>query len=102
MLLAHYGKDGTAMCCWPGCGIIDPDMLTLDHIHGGGTKHRKQCGAGNKFLNWIVRSKFPAIFQTLCWNHQWKKRLAMQQSDLAEIQLQECDRNDRTQYKLTY
>jgi hypothetical protein len=26
----------------------------------------------------------------------------MQQSDLAEIQLQECDRNDRTQYKLTY
>jgi hypothetical protein len=71
-VLTHYGKDGKAMCCWPGCFVEDMDMLTLDHVFGGGRKHRETHNA-NKFLNWIIREGFPEGFQTLCWNHQWKK-----------------------------
>jgi hypothetical protein len=27
-------------CAWPGCKVVDLDMLTLDHIKNDGHKHR--------------------------------------------------------------
>lgn len=47
------------------CGETEPKFLALDHINGGGTKHRK--GKGN-IIQWIATNKYPPLFQVLCHN----------------------------------
>ncbi len=70
--LSHYSKTENPSCCWPGCTVDDLDMLTLDHIANDGYK-RKGC-SGSTLYAWVIAHKFPEGLQTLCWNHQWKKR----------------------------
>ena len=48
------------------------DVLTIDHIKGGGTKHRKKI-KGEKITVWLKKNNFPKGFQTLCFNCNWKK-----------------------------
>ncbi len=57
----HYGR--ICKCC----GETEPEFLSIDHIDGGGRKHRKKIGSGN-FYRWIVKNNFPEDFQTLCFN----------------------------------
>lgn len=57
--IKHYG--GKCACC----GESEPKFLALDHIYGGGTKHRK--GKGN-IVYWIVKNNYPDLFQILCHN----------------------------------
>jgi hypothetical protein len=68
-VLDHYGQ----MCIWPNCNVTDYDLLTVDHINNDGKEERK------KFKNhsWkrAIDSRFSAVYQILCWNHQWKKRM---------------------------
>jgi len=60
----HYG--GYICAC---CGITHKVFLTIDHIHGGGSKHRKETGGGGKFnYRWIRKNNYPEGFQVLCWN----------------------------------
>src|ERR1700691_2294406 len=40
-VLSHYGRDGKAVCTWGNCSVEDLDMLTLDHVNGGGSKERQ-------------------------------------------------------------
>ncbi len=63
-VIAHYGDK--CACC----GETRKEFLCIDHIHGGGEKHRKKLGitAGARFCSWIKRNKFPKEFQILCWN----------------------------------
>jgi len=56
------------------CGETEKDFLTLDHINGGGCKHRREMGNG-KYLagavatvRWAIKNNFPSIFQILCYN----------------------------------
>jgi hypothetical protein len=77
-VLSHYGPAGRLQCSWPDCEVTDIDMLSLDHIHNDGAEHRrnlfgkKQGSSGSLYC--YVRSRgWPAGFQTLCMNHQWKK-----------------------------
>jgi hypothetical protein len=58
------------------CGLIGIDNLTLDHINGYGTRHRKATSktAGHIFYNWIIKNNYPNGFQLLCWNCQLIKR----------------------------
>jgi hypothetical protein len=77
-VLTHYGKDGTLMCCWEGCTIVDLDMLSLDHTKDNGAEHRRQEGktlVGKEIYQWVRRHNYPEGFQTLCMNHQNKKKL---------------------------
>ena len=60
------------MCC-EFCGEDDIDVLTIDHINGGGHKHRRQIN--QDFYGWLVRNKFPSGYRVLCFNCNWKKRL---------------------------
>ena len=79
-ILTHYGKNRHCLCCWPGCRITDDDMLSIDHIKDNGSQMRKngeQPKSSGGFYHWLLKNKFPKGFQTLCWNHQWKKRLIM-------------------------
>jgi hypothetical protein len=58
-ILDHYGS---ACAC---CGATE--NLTVDHINGGGNKHRAQLGEGSYGLyRWLVVNGFPADFQILC------------------------------------
>lgn len=80
-VLTHYGKEGQLKCCWPGCDVIDSDMLSLDHINNDGFGHRKELGTGkrpiqgNAFYRKARKLGYPEGLQTLCHNHQMKKEL---------------------------
>ncbi len=60
------------------CGQDNIDLLTIDHVNGGGNKHRKEMGiktAGYAFYRWLYKNSYPEGFQVLCWNCNFKKRL---------------------------
>jgi hypothetical protein len=62
-----------------GCGETDIVCLSLDHINGGGNKHRKtvmgdRMIAGWPFYRWIIRNAFPPGFRVLCMNCQFRTR----------------------------
>jgi hypothetical protein len=57
-------------------------FLTLNHIGGGGTKHRASLGgkriagggvgaAGQETYRWVKKNGYPPGFNVLCWNCQW-------------------------------
>jgi len=65
LVLKHYGDK----CNCPGCDVTEPKFLTIDHISGGGKKHRKEIGRfGGDFYEWLVKNNFPDGFQVLCFN----------------------------------
>lgn len=65
----YYG--GYKCAC---CGETIKKFLTIDHINGGGTKHRKIMGGGGKFnYRWIIKNNFPKGFQVLCMNCNFGK-----------------------------
>ena len=76
-VLTHYGRNGTLVCCYQDCTVIDVDMLTLDHINDDGAADRKanKVMSGNSVYIHVRKAGYPVGFQTLCWNHQWKKRI---------------------------
>jgi hypothetical protein len=62
-LIEAYG--GHCICC----GETEPKFLELDHVDGGGGKHRKQIGAGAEPLyRWCVKNGFPNTLQLICAN----------------------------------
>lgn len=62
-VIEHYG--GRCECC----GEDRVPFLALDHIHGGGTEHRRQVGRGSAMVAWIIRQGFPReMFRILCHN----------------------------------
>ena len=63
----YYGRE--CACC----GEKEMMFLTIDHINGGGTKHRKKMG--EKITTWLLRNNFPDGFQTLCFNCNWGKHI---------------------------
>jgi hypothetical protein len=66
VVLNHYG----AKCAC--CGETTFDFLQVDHINGGGNKHRKKIGAN--INRWLIKNGFPKEFQILCANCNWAKR----------------------------
>lgn len=57
------------------CGFSDIRALSVDHINGGGTKHRREIGKGAQFYNWLKKNNYPEGFQILCMNCQFIKRV---------------------------
>lgn len=70
-VMRHYG-DGKLECC--RCGFSDIRALSVDHIDGSGSKHRKELGSSIKFYPWLQRNGYPDGFQVLCMNCQFIKR----------------------------
>lgn len=74
--LSHYGRDGKLLCKQFGCGIGHIDMLTLDHVNNNGAEDRRQgLRDSGALYSRLISLGFPKGFQTLCWNHQWKKEM---------------------------
>lgn len=67
--------NGEGTCRW--CGQGDIDVLNIDHIDGGGNKHRKELGTrnGQSFYTWIISNDYPDGFQVLCANCNLKKEV---------------------------
>ncbi len=61
-VMAAYG--GKCTCC----GEDQLEFLTIDHINGGGNKHRRSIGWASLY-RWLKKNGFPKKgFQVLCWN----------------------------------
>ncbi len=68
-VLTHY-SGGAPRCA--KCNIVDTDVLSIDHIDGGGRKHRAQVGSD--FYGWLKKNNFPSEgYQVLCMNCNYAK-----------------------------
>jgi hypothetical protein len=62
-VLAHYG--GRCACC----GETEYEFLSIDHIEGGGTQHRRDIGSrGATMMRWLINNGYPEGFRVLCHN----------------------------------
>ena len=59
-VLEHYGHKCNC------CGEPRNEFLALDHINGGGNKHRKEIKC--PVILWIYRNNYPEGFRLLCHN----------------------------------
>lgn len=66
-VIDHYSNGPRRCAC---CGVTDLAFLAIDHIHGGGNKHRKtiKTTTGTAFYLWLIRNNFPEGFRVLCHN----------------------------------
>lgn len=66
-----YGNGVVACVC---CNESNQEFLSIDHISGGGNKHRREIGdgdasrGGNRMRAWLKRNGYPPGFRTLCMN----------------------------------
>jgi hypothetical protein len=82
-VMSHYGPDGEVRCSWIGCNVCDLDMLTLDHIKNDGKWDRTQNrrAVGSNLYRRLRRENYPEGFQTLCANHQLKKKVEFERQN---------------------
>lgn len=59
--IEHYG--GKCYCCGETIHLL----LSLDHIDGGGCKHRKELN-GMRVAEWAKNNGWPPIFRVACHN----------------------------------
>ena len=57
------------------CGETEKKFLSIDHLYGGGTAHRKIVGTGQSFHRWLKKNGYPEGYQILCFNCNWGKYL---------------------------
>lgn len=61
-MLIHYG--GKCACC----GEDRHNLLTIDHVNGGGAAHRRAEGT-HTIYGWLKQNNFPKEgFRVLCFN----------------------------------
>ena len=69
-VITYYG--GVCKCC----GESGIDFLSIDHIDGGGTKHRKLLPSGSgSMYRWLKKNNYPINYQVLCFNCNFSKYL---------------------------
>jgi len=66
-VLSHYSGGSVKCAC---CGECHIEFLVIDHINGGGHRHRREIGAKSSpmFYNWLKKNNYPDGFQVLCHN----------------------------------
>lgn len=65
--LEHYSNGEMKCAC---CGCNDIDVLVIDHVEGGGNKHRKEIKSksGHDIFIWLKKNNYPKGFRVLCFN----------------------------------
>lgn len=63
-MIAAYG--GACQCC----GEREPQFLSIDHINGGGSRHRRELKrTGYRFYAWLKQQGYPRdAYRLLCMN----------------------------------
>jgi hypothetical protein len=70
-VLQHYSSSVDILKC-SCCEETEVVFLTLEHIGGGGTRHRKEIKrGGSAFYTWVIRNNFPSGYEVLCMNCQF-------------------------------
>ena len=70
IIIALGGK-----CDVRNCGVTDPQMLHVDHVHGGGTRERRvQKLAGTMYYYHLLRGIRKGKYRLLCANHSARDR----------------------------
>lgn len=66
-VIKHYSNG--KMCC-ACCGENLYEFLCIDHIAGGGNKHRGEIkrGTGCAFYVWLKKNHYPEGYRVLCYN----------------------------------
>ena len=64
-VLKHY-SNGVMQCAC--CGEERYEFLCIDHINGGGTKHRRVIGYGGGLWQWLRSHGYPLGYRVLCYN----------------------------------
>lgn len=65
-VIYHYSNGSMDCEC---CGEGHYEFLCIDHINGGGNKHRVEIGLGTQsFYSWLVRNNYPDGYRVLCTN----------------------------------
>lgn len=72
MVMNHYGNNIPHCVC---CGENHIEFLHIDHINGGGNKHRKEYSNSRQMYNWIIKNNFPKTFRILCANCNMSKSI---------------------------
>lgn len=70
VVFEHYSNGKIECEC---CHESNIGFLSLDHIHGGGGKHRKAINSNT--YKWIINHNFPDGYQILCMNCNWGRRI---------------------------
>ena len=72
-VISHYTDDN---CCVL-CGESNINVLTVDHVGGGGRKQQKDinCGTGYKLYRWLIKKNFPSGYRILCANCNHKDEI---------------------------
>lgn len=69
LALTYYGgKPPMCNCCKEDIY----EFLSIDHINGGGKKHRDKIKR-HQLYDWLVNNNFPDGFQVLCFNCNFAK-----------------------------
>lgn len=63
-VLLHYSSGKLSCAC---CGESHNEFLCIDHINGGGKKHRAKVKNGH-FYRWLIKEGFPRGLRVLCHN----------------------------------
>ena len=65
-VISHYSEGTNACAC---CSEKIIEFLAIDHINGGGNKHRKSINKkGTTFFRWLQKHNFPSGYRVLCAN----------------------------------
>ena len=66
-VLGHYAGGPPKCAC---CGDSHVEFLGIDHVDGGGVKHRKKIGVsgGPSFYRWLRKNNYPSGYRVLCQN----------------------------------
>ncbi len=67
--LAAFDAYGGPSCSC--CKEKQLQFLIIDHIDGGGTKHRKSMKSGSAIYTWLKKNGYPSGFRVLCHNCNW-------------------------------
>lgn len=65
--LVHYSGGKMECAC---CGIKETMFLSIDHIAGGGDKHRRSLFGKwrGAMYHWLIENNFPTGYRVLCFN----------------------------------
>ncbi|MDE1873981.1 MAG: hypothetical protein KGI04_02575 [Candidatus Micrarchaeota archaeon] len=67
-LLSHYAKRNGEISC-AICGENRMEVLTIDHINGGGHREQQRVGMkGTEYYRFLAKSGYPLGFRVLCMN----------------------------------
>lgn len=64
-VLGHYAGGQPACAC---CKEMILEFLSVDHVNGGGSEHRKVGLKGATIYRWLKKEGYPEGYQVLCHN----------------------------------